>query len=196
MTHHRSSQVEKLRTISSVEKLDYTPVQSWQVPPVVKLLQKDAAVSFLSLLEDSDSESEPAEQMWTLLREAGFEEPAAGWEAVLADRALEAAGEEEDEASDSEVAVDRAEPPPTDEPELRLRAAPPDVTGPASTTGKEALCTWRGQPECGATNDADGALDASNQCRFYFHHKCAIRNGCEENQMCGRCDHGAGAATS
>ena len=99
-------EVEKLRTISSVEKLDYTPVLSWQL--------------------------------------AGFEEPA-GWEAVLTDGAPEAAAEEEDEASDSEVAVVGAEPPPSDEPELRLRAAPPDFTGPASTTGKEALCTWRGQ---------------------------------------------------
>jgi hypothetical protein len=143
-------EVEKLRTISSVEKLDYTPVLSWQL--------------------------------------AGFEEPAAGWEAVLTDGAPEAAAEEEDEASDSEVVVDGAEPPPSDEAELRLRAAPPDVTGPASTTGKEALCTWRGQPECGATNNADGALDACNQCRFYFHHKCAIRNGCQANTMFGRCD--------
>jgi hypothetical protein len=174
-----------------VEKLDYTPVLSWQLPPVVRLLQKDAAASFLSLLEDSDEEGKPAEQAWTLLQEAGFEEPAAGWEAVLTDGAPEAAAEEKEEVSDSdEVAVVGAEPPPSDEPELRLRAAPPDVAGPASTTGKEALCAWRGQPECGAMNDANGALDACKRCRFYFHHKCAIRNDCEESNLCGRCDPG------
>jgi hypothetical protein len=75
----------------------------------------------------------------------------------------------------------------------RLEKAPADVTGSGLDTGKtarEAACCWRKQPECVESNTEEAVLYPCLKCRFYFHHKCAIRNDCEESNLCGRCDPG------
>ena len=71
----------------------------------------------------------------------------------------------------------------------RLEKAPADVTGSGLDTGKtarEAACCWRKQPECVESNTEEAVLYPCLKCRFYFHHKCAIRNNCEEDNSCGR----------
>lgn len=71
----------------------------------------------------------------------------------------------------------------------RLEKAPESVHGCGPDTGKsaaEAACCWRTEPACVDSNNDQATLSPCISCRFYFHHKCAIRNGCETNNACGR----------
>ncbi len=64
----------------------------------------------------------------------------------------------------------------------RMEKAADDVVDQQQETGETAVCCWRTQQACAETNtDPKAALDPCIKCRFYFHHKCAVRNGCEES---------------
>ena len=79
----------------------------------------------------------------------------------------------------------------------RLERAPDGVHGSGLDTRKtatEAACCWRKQPECVESNTEEAELYPCKVCRFYFHHKCAVRNGCEADNCCGRAPAAGGLA--